>query len=178
MAAKPALQLPKTSREIPHFSLSQISVFTGMTRETVGRRLDKANAKPAARRGAHPVYDMRDIWRVLAVGSENADAVDPEKMEPHSKLAWFRAEQTKLELDAKAGRYITADDYASESARVFKLLALGLDTVVDVLERDCGLEPQALQVVENHIDRIRNQIADAVQNGDAQNLETPEDAEA
>lgn len=167
----------KSGRLVPPVSLSQVSAFTGITRETIGRRLDKAHAAPAGKRGAHPVYDMATIWRVLAMGSENADTVDPDKLEAHSRLAHYRAEQTKLDLQAKAGKYITAEDYAEESARIFKEIALGLDTITDVLERDCGLTASQLQVVERHIDRIRNQIADSVENGEADPRE-PDDSAA
>lgn len=144
-------------------SISQITAIDGRTRETVSRRLDEAGLQPAAKRGGWPVYKLRDVWHVMVRGGTAGGGDDPDKLDPHSRRAHYQAEQAKRNLDIEARRLLRAEDVEEEVARRDKLVATTLDTIPDVLERDCGLTAAQIDVVEKHLDKLRTALADTIQ---------------
>lgn len=152
-------------RADPNVSIAQISRFTGLTRETVSLRLDRAGAEPAAKRGGWPVYDMTTVWSVLVHGANGESVRDPDKLEPHARRAHYQAEKYKLDLAAQAAQLIPAAEVEAANARVMKLMAQMTDTLLDVLERDCGATPQMVEVAQKHFDKTREFFADLVEDG-------------
>lgn len=156
---------PRGDRGHPVASIAQISRFSGLTRETVSTRLDRAGAKPAGKRGGWPVYDLGTVWAVLVHGATGESARDPDSLEPHARRAHYQAEKQKLDLAVAAGQLIPAAEVEASTARVLKLCAQAFDTALDVLERDCGATPQMIEVAQAHFDKTRSFFADRIEDG-------------
>ncbi len=59
-----------------------------------------------------------------------------------------------------------ADEVAKGVASVFKKIALSLDTIVDVIERDAGLDSRQLQIMQKIIDTNRALLAADISGGE------------
>lgn len=146
-----------------HVSISQASEETGMTRETVSRRIAGAGLLPSGQRGGSPVYRLRDVIGVLYGGVSESGELDISKIaDPFKRKAAVQAEREAIELAEKRGELIQALDQELESARVMKLFAQTMDAIPDILERDCGLGAEQVQRVEDELDKLREALADGL----------------
>lgn len=71
-----------------------------------------------------------------------------------------KAELAELEVKRALGEYVERSSMQKEMASVIKIMAQGLDTLLDVLERDCGLAADVIERVQQHTDGIRESIFD------------------
>ena len=146
-------------------SVMQLSEETGRTRETITKKITIAGLAPEGRIRGYDVYRVRDVLPLLFTTSEDG-TIDPDKLEPNTRLAYYRGETEKLALAAKAKSLIPAAEVEAETARWAKLVAQHLETVPDMLERDCGLKPDQIAVVEKHLDALRTSLADVLAKAD------------
>lgn len=144
-----------------HVSITQASEETGMTRETVSRRISGSGLRPSGNRSGSPVYSLRELLNVLFGGVGESGEVDIAKIaDPFKRKAAVQAEREILELQQERGELIQALDHELESARVAKLFAQTMDAIPDILERDCALTPTQVQRVESELDKLRTALAD------------------
>lgn len=161
----------KTAKSIPSadtppietgvlWSIHQFGFETGRTRETIRRRIAKANTQPGGTGPTgHPLYRCREVLPLL-YGNDDEGNVDPEKLDPFSRKSHYQAEAERRKLMVEAKDLVTREDYVEEMARVLRLLQQFADTVPDVLERDCGLTPDQVARVEKQCDELRNSLAE------------------
>lgn len=143
-----------------HWSITTFSFETGRTRETVTKRIQKNGVRPSGTgRAGHALYPCRDVLPLLYSGTDEG-GVDPDKLSPTDRKAHFGAEEAKVRLAQKMGELIPRDEHDAEKSRCFSIIAQGLDTIPDVLERDCGLSAKQLEAVETSLDSIRNELVD------------------
>ena len=81
----------------------------------------------------------------------------------------------KLYLVTDTGQLIPADEVAREFSLMAKAVVMVLETLPDVLERDCALTPSAVARVQSVIDDLRDQMAERVQDAEAEEDEPEED---
>ena len=160
-----------------HVSITQLSEETGKTRETIARKLAAAKVPPSGEVRKLAVYRLRDALRVLYLGLEDG-SVDPDKLDPHSRHAHYKAEREKQSLAVEAGELIPREAYRDEAARVVKLVAQTLDAIPDLLERDCALAPDQVMRVQGELDKLREKLAgslalDEEPDGDRTELREP-----
>jgi len=135
------------------FSLSVLAHGFGCSREHLRRKLDDARVAPSGERGGHPVYRLRDV-----VEAWGMDRTDTNKMDPVQRRAHYQAELEQLELETRKREVIPRIEVEQEQARVAKVITQMLDTLPDVLERDCGLAPAQVARVEERIDQVRMEL--------------------
>jgi hypothetical protein len=136
-------------------SISTLAAELGMTRETVAKRISAANVVPAGKRAGHPVYRLRDVLKPLVMVSEDGED-DPDKLDPYRRQAHYKAELQKLQLETETREVIPRIEVEEEQARILRVVALMLDTLPDVLERDCGLSSSTVTRVEKVLDQVRD----------------------
>ena len=104
-----------------------------MARPTVSKRLDAAGIKPSDKRGGHPVYRMRDVVRIFVDtpqhSGDGAEFVDPMRMRPTDRRAWFQSENERLKFEQEQGRLIPAGEVEAEMAEVAKIVTRALETL-------------------------------------------------
>jgi phage terminase Nu1 subunit (DNA packaging protein) len=140
-------------------SISQLSTELELTRETVRKRLGDGGVKTAGKRKGYALYRLRDAVRAVLTG---ADA-DPTKLDPFRRKAHWQAEAAELRLDVDKGELVRVTDLEQVYAATMKPIALMLDTLPDVLERDAGLNAQQVSRAERAIDETRELLVGLLQ---------------
>lgn len=130
---------------------------TGTDRDTTGKRLKEAGCKPTGKRGGHPLYRLKDMLRAVYVTNEDGQ-VDPDKLDPFKRRAFYQGELDKLKLGVERGELVPRIEVEQEQARTMKIVARFFDTLPDVLERDCGAAPILLAKIETRLDEVREEI--------------------
>lgn len=149
-----------------HLSIRAFSEETGVHRDTIGKRIDDAGLKPSGDRGGHPVYRLKDLLTAVNGGVDGHQ--DPDELEPFKRKAYYQAEREKLQLQTERGELIPRIETEREQARIITVLVQAMDTLPDILERDCGATPSQLEKIEKICDHVREQIyGDLTQNEDA-----------
>lgn len=80
-------------------------------------------------------------------------------MDAHERKAWYQSERERLKFEQETAQLIPASDVRREFAIWAKAVVQVLETLPDILERDCGLQPAAVSRVQSIIDDLRDQIA-------------------
>ena len=161
-----------TSRPI-ELSLSALGREFGVTRETVRSKLAKAGFSPVAsplqvvpaqddlvgaiddKTAATVFYRLRDaIKAFLADPADN----EPCRMNPLQRKQHYQALREQQEFEVQAGRLIPVQEVEDEQARIIKIFVLAIETLPDILERDCGLTGDAVARVERVLDSVREQL--------------------
>lgn len=153
-----------------HVSLRQLGEESGFDRDTVSKRLRNAGVQPNGKRGGHPVYRLRDALPALFTRDEEGKK-DPDLLEPFQRKAHYQAEREALELATSRRELIPRIEVEEEQARVAKIVVQALETLPDILERDCGLTGAAIAQAEAIIDRTREAIYELIV--DQEEKETP-----
>lgn len=139
-----------------HLTITQFAGEYSSTRETISKRLADAGLQPSGRRGNADVYRLKEL--VKAVYTDVGGAVDPEKLDPFQRKSHYQAEKEKIDLDTMRGALVPADEVAAEAAHACKVMAQWIDTLPDILERDCGLPRHALAKLEQRMDVARSDL--------------------
>jgi len=124
----------------------------GVHYETVRRGLMERDAKPVGKHRGHDQYLCRDV---IAALSGSAEPVDPEKLSPFNRRAWYQGELDKLKLQEGRRELIPRIEVEQEMAALVKILIEGLEGLPDIVERDCGGTPTQLMRIEQSVDKIR-----------------------
>lgn len=146
-----------------YWSISRYHEILGLDRKLVARALGVC---PFTERNGIKVFHVRDampaIYKIV-LGVSNLDGVlDLSKLPPKARLDHFKAEREKIKLDLETKVLIPASDVESRLARVFKVLATVLDTLPDILERDCGLDSDKVTRLQEAIDSARESLYDTL----------------
>jgi Protein of unknown function (DUF1441) len=139
-----------------HVSISAMANEVGHARETIRKRLADAGVKSSGERSGNPLYRLRDMLRALNQTTDGKR--DPDKLPPFERHAHFKAEHAKICFERELRQLIPAAEVERGYAHIFKTTARVFDTLPDTLERDCGLSPAALVVVEKHLDAARVEL--------------------
>lgn len=156
-------------RELKNLTLniSQLAALSGVHRQTAAARLQNL---PVA--GGHEsnlkLYRVVDIVSAfLALPPPVAEG----EMDAHERKAWYQSERERLKFEQETAQLIPASDVRREFAIWAKAVVQVLETLPDILERDCGLQPAAVSRVQSIIDDLRDQIALRVTEADADDEE-------
>ena len=139
----------------------------GSTRETVLRRLSAFGVRPDGDRPGHQVYRLRDAVRaILLVGADEAGNPDPDKMTPKDQLDFYKSRREKLKLAEESGQLLPVEEARGELAHVVKSTVQLLDTLPDILDRDCHIGHEAIVRVEAALDGLRAELYGALNSDD------------
>lgn len=150
-------------KELENFTLNlnQLANITGLHRQTVSSRL--ANVRVAAGSNAKlKLYSVVDILTELISRTADPETVDIDKLLPQDRKAWFQSERERLKFQMETAQLIPASDVRREFSSMAKAVVQVLETLPDILERDCALSAQATERVQSIIDDLRDQMAQKV----------------
>lgn len=139
------------------WSINALAEEFGIDRRTVKKRLE--GIPPAGEASGHQAWRLRDV-AIAVMGPQAAfagdpDFIDPDKMHPTDRLSHYRAEREKSKWLAEERFQIPSGEVEKVVATAFKSLAQSLDTLPDVLERDCALGPVEVERAIEVIDAAR-----------------------
>ena len=139
-------------------NINQLAGITGVHRQTVATRLK--NVSPAQGSNSKlKLYLVTDILTELMIPTVSSSNL--EEMTPPDRL------------DTK--QLIPAEDVAREFSMMAKAVVMVLETLPDILERDCALTPVAVSRVQSVIDDLRDQVAQKVMDAEPEEDEPEED---
>ncbi|MCS6714601.1 DUF1441 family protein [Proteus terrae] len=152
-------------------NISQIATLSGIHRQTVSSRLK--NLTPVNTNNSNlKLYTLTDI---LAETMKAPTSIDSQEMQPQDRKAWYQSERERLKFEQEVGELLPASDVAREYSALAKAMVQVLETLPDILERDCALTPTAVSRVQGIIDDLRDQIAHQVLSDQSDGEESDED---
>lgn len=116
-------------------NINQLAGITGVHRQTVAARLKQI--EPAL--GSNNKLKLYLITDVLTELMAPVIASSHEDMTPSDRLAHWKAENERLKFEQDTGQLIPADEVAREFSVMAKAVVQVLETLPDILERDCAL---------------------------------------
>jgi len=144
------------------WSMSALGNEYGIDRRTVAKLLEGIAPSGSARN--NPTYQIKDasvpiVKYLLGAQTFNeGEHFDPDKLAPKDRKDWYDSELKRIQHDKVTGELIPADRIANADAAKNKKIALSLDTMADVLERDVGLSTEQVNAVNRIIDAVRNDL--------------------
>ncbi|HHA2250173.1 TPA: DUF1441 family protein [Enterobacter ludwigii] len=151
-------------------NINQLAAITEVHRQTIATRLK--NIAPAAGSNSKlKLYLITDILKELMIPTISANLED---MSPSDRLAHWKAENERLSFEKDTGQLIPADEVAREFSLMAKAVVMVLETLPDILERDCALPPKAVSRVQFVIDDLRDQMAQKVMEAEQEEADTEE----
>ena len=143
-------------------NVSQLAELVGMNRNLVARRLRELEL--VAGNGENlKVYELGPALQALLTPSVKENG----EMSPQDRKAWYQSENERLKFEEGVRGLIPAEEVAREYASMAKAVVLVLETLPDILERDCALSPKAVQLVQDKIDDLRDEMARKIQESDS-----------
>jgi phage terminase Nu1 subunit (DNA packaging protein) len=144
-------------------NVTQLATLSGTHRQTVNNRL--RNVSPSGGNGSNlTLYSLTDI---LTEFMRVPAPIGNEEMEPQDRKAWYQSERERLKFELETAQLIPASDVRREFSSMAKAVVQVLETLPDILERDCGLQAAAVVRVQGIIDDLRDQIAQRVIEADS-----------
>ena len=147
-------------------SISRLAELLGMDRKTVSKRLLDCNVPAAGKRDGYPVYDGRQACEacLLPQVGEGGGGVelDPRRMKPQDRKAWYASELDRMAVEERAGRLIPAAEVEEQMAAIVSTVVRCLETQADRAERDLRVGPEVVEWLLQDADQIREQIAGAL----------------
>lgn len=149
------------------WSINRIAEAIGRDRRTVARVIRESAIPPTGTLRGNPVYRLADV--VDAITARQAEAIggiDVDTLMPTDRKAWFQSENERVKLERELRHLVPVGEVQREMAALAKAMASGLDSLADMLERDAGLPPEAIDLVERVTDALREQMYQAIVDDD------------
>ncbi|AYN29995.1 DUF1441 family protein [Buttiauxella sp. 3AFRM03] len=143
-------------------SIAQLAALSGMHRQTVSARLK--NIPPTGGNGSN--LTLYSLTSVIGELMRAAPPSDDDDMDAHERKAWYQSERERLKFEQETSQLIPASDVARDFAAIIKAVVQTLETLPDILERDCALTPSAVKRVQDIIDDLRDQMAQKIYDAD------------
>ncbi|HII3821281.1 DUF1441 family protein [Pasteurella multocida] len=144
-------------------NINQIAELVGMHRQTVSQRL--AGLTPAS--GSNSKLKLYLLSDLIRSGLSEKMSMDVDSLVPVDRKAFWQAENERLKYERETGQLIPAFEVAQEMSAFAKATVQTLETLPDILERDAGLTPKALVLVQQIIDDVRDQMALRIQQNES-----------
>lgn len=141
------------------WNISALSSALGLHRDTIRKRLNDAGVKPIGKKANAPTYSLAQACEAIFAGSTVAgDSADPDKLDPKSRLDWYKSETERLRFQTAIKELITDSDHRNNIAMTLKIVASFFDSLPDRMERARIFTPEQLEALEVECDRMRNQL--------------------
>lgn len=109
-------------------------------------------------KGVSWVIDLKAVAEWYYKGADVETEGDPDKMTPKERLDWYKGTREKTRHMEEAGQLIPSADYERALSSALKLVAVTLESLPDVLERDAGIDGAAVEACQRTIDRVRDDL--------------------
>lgn len=158
---KVAAEINKLS-DAYNWNITRIADAFGLNRGTVRGRLRGAGVLPAGQKNGVSVYALKDVGPALFAEVSVAGGTDPDELHPKDRKDWYQSENERVKLEKEMRALVPVEEVHREMSRLAKSVASALDSLPDMLERDAGLPPDAIDLVEGITDTLREQMYRAV----------------
>lgn len=143
-------------------NVTQLAELVGMNRNLVARRL--RDMELAGGNGENlKLYELGAALQALLTPSMKENG----EMSPQDRKAWYQSENERLKFEAASRELIPVEEVAREYASLAKAVVMVLETLPDILERDCALSPTAVTRVQVIIDDLRDEMARKVEESES-----------
>ncbi|HEY2455549.1 MAG TPA: DUF1441 family protein [Scandinavium sp.] len=136
------------------FSITELAEILGRDRKTIAAIARPLESTPDSSK-TRKNYTVRTLLRAL----DNPQDLDVTQMTPAERRAHWQAENERVRYEKAIRFLIPADECAREYRILTKGMIIMLETLPDLLERDCALTPQATSYVQSVIDKFRDHLA-------------------
>lgn len=143
-------------------NINQIAELVGMHRQTVSQRV--AGLTPAI--GSNSKLKLYALSDLIKIGLAEKMTGDVDSLSPVERRAFWQAENERLKYERDTGELIPSYEVSQEMSAMAKAVVQTLETLPDILERDCGLPTSAVIRLQQEIDDLRDQLSVHVQNFD------------
>lgn len=108
------------------------------------------------------LFDLLTVaqWRFsgAATSPHPGAGDDPTNMTPHDRLNHWKAVREETKHREEARQLLPASDYERALSSALKTVAMTLESLPDVLERDAGISGAAVEACQRTIDRMREDL--------------------
>lgn len=108
------------------------------------------------------MYRLGDAVKALFGRTEAEAASNPRDLPPMERRAFYQSENERLKVEAATGALVPAPEVESDYAEFVKLVAQFMDTLPDVMERDCGLTGEQVIRIQAACDKVRQAMFEKV----------------
>lgn len=146
---------------------AEVAEFYGVSLPTVDAWIRKG--MPAVQKGSKGipwVFDLLEVvrWRELGASAGTPDGeIDPDKLPPAERLAWYRSEKERRALLKDERQTLDAPEVAEVVATAFAALGQDLRAIQDRLERRRGISGETAQAVGEEIEAAMDATATRLQ---------------
>lgn len=148
--------------EAYNWNITRLADAFGLHRDTVRKRLKEAGVVPAGSRNGANVYALKDAGPALFGETMSSSDYTPDNMHPGDRKDWYASELSRVKLEREMRLLVPVEEAHREMSLLAKAVASGLDNLADMLERDAGLPPEAIELVEQTTDALREQMYQAI----------------
>lgn len=145
-------------------NVSQLADLVGMNRNLVSRRLRELELVGGNGENLK-LYELGPALQALLTPSMKENG----EMSPQDRKAWYQSENERLKFEAASRELLPVEEVAREYASLAKAVVMVLETLPDILERDCALQPSAVIRVQRIIDDLRDEMARKIAESDSDN---------
>jgi len=165
------------------FNINMLSLAFDIEKPTLRKMI--GGILPVEKEGRALIYDIKDVAKIIETresmmvekyknqqykinNPEPEDEIidDPEQMNPLQRINYYKAEDLRQSAQLKqykneveSGKLMVAQDVERTIADAFKKIALVMDTLPDLLERDGIIGSGDIEKVINVMDKSREQLA-------------------
>lgn len=140
------------------WNITRLADAFGLHRDTVRKRLNANGVVPSGVRNGANVYALKDAGPAIFGESFAGAGADPDELPPQDRKAWYQSENERVKLELELRQLVRAEEVHREMSKLAKAVASSLDSLADMLERDAGLQPETIQLVEQTTDALREQM--------------------
>lgn len=147
-------------------SLSTLSREFGMARETISKRLRAAGIQPSGRNRGNDVYRVGAAARAIVAadyGGASGPVIDPDTLGPKDQKDFWAGKNEKLKFESDSGLVIEKPEHDGVVFELGGILVSALESVPDLLERRCNLDPDQLDSVEDALNQARERLAEKLE---------------
>jgi len=144
-------------------NVSQLAELVGMNRNLVARRLRELELVGGNGENLK-LYELGPALQALLTPSMKENG----EMSPQDRKAWYQSENERLKFEEAQRQLLPVDEVAREYATLAKTVSMVLETLPDILERDCALTPTEVSRVQAIIDDLRDEMARKVQDAESE----------
>lgn len=143
-------------------NVTQLAELVGMNRNLVARRLRELELVGGNGENLK-LYELGAALQAILTPSMKENG----EMSPQDRKAWYQSENERLKFEEAARDLIPADEVVREYSFLAKAVVMVLETLPDILERDCALTPTAVSRVQSIIDDLRDEMAQKIAENDS-----------
>ncbi|BBV70984.1 terminase [Enterobacter kobei] len=144
-------------------NVSQLAELVGINRNLVARRLRELELVGGNGENLK-LYELGPALQALLTPSMKENG----EMSPQDRKAWYQSENERLKFEEAQRQLLPVDEVAREYATLAKTVSMVLETLPDILERDCALTPTEVSRVQAIIDDLRDEMARKVQDAESE----------